>query len=96
MAIIAFLCSNRTLRVCVPWVPLERLNRNKPSKVFGPVDFPPCILQTVLPFKAGALHLEPLRLDLAEHWLQLCWPKTKQRGSRNWVKVGFIRCLGCI
>ena len=67
MAIIAFLCSNRNLRVCVPLVTLWILDLSKPSKVFGPVDFPPCILQTDLPFKAGALHLEPLRLDFAVH-----------------------------
>ncbi len=93
MAIIAFLCSNPHLYEFVFhelfW---RRLNRNKAFlKSCGPVDFPPCILQTDLPFTAGALHLKPLRLDLAEHWLQLYWPKTEQRDSRNWVKVGFIR-----
>ena len=96
MAIIAFLCARRTFRVCVACVSRARLDRISPSAVLGPVDLPPCIRHTDFPFTAGDLHLEPLRLDLAAHWLQLCWPKTKQRGSRNWVKVGFIRSLGCI
>ena len=96
IAIIAFLCARRTLRVCVECFNLARLDRISPSAVLGPVDFPPCILQTDLPFTAGARQRTPLRLDLALHWLQLCWPKTKQRDSRNWVKVGFIRRLGCI
>ena len=90
---IATLCARRIFLDAAPWTNLAVPESIRPSCVLGPVDFPPCILQTDLPFKAGALHLEPLRLDLAVHWLQLCRPKTKMRGSRNWVKVGFMRSL---
>ena len=94
--IIAILCARRMFLVAAPCTNLALMERLRPSSVLGPVDFPPCILQTDLPFTAGARQRLPLRLDFAVHWLQLCWPKTEQRGSRNWVKLGFIRSLGCI
>jgi hypothetical protein len=62
---IAWMRSVRMERVSRPWIVLASPQRCRPSSVFGPVDLPPCVLQTFFPFRAGARHCCFVRFDLA-------------------------------
>ncbi len=57
--------SFRVSRVSRPCFRLAVLALSFPASVRGPVDSPPCVRQTALPFIAGALHLCRLRFDIA-------------------------------
>ncbi len=68
------LLSARISRVSRPWIVLASAERCRPSLVFAPVDNPPCVRQTALPFMAGARHCCWLRLDVALHCRQVIFP----------------------
>ncbi len=72
--------SIRALRDSPPWIVLASAQRCRPSGVLGPVDAPPCVLQTRLPFIAGFLHWDRLCLLCAWHWLQQTLPPN----VKNW------------
>lgn len=52
-----------------------------PCSVFGPVDFPPCVAHTRLPFIAGAPHLNFVRLLRAPQRRHRIRPRASKRKS---------------
>jgi hypothetical protein len=61
-------------RVSLPWTVFASAHRLRPCSVFGPVDLPPWVLHTSLPFIAGALHWTPVRREWALHCLHMIRP----------------------
>ena len=57
--------ATRMALVSLPWTVLASAQRCGPASVLGPVEAPPCVLHTFLPFMAALRHWAPLRFDLA-------------------------------
>jgi len=60
----ARLRSVRASRVSRPWIVLASAQRSRPASVLQPVESPPWVRQTFLPFIAGALHICRLRFEV--------------------------------
>ena len=79
----AWLRSARMERVSRPWTVFASAQRSRPASVLGPVDLPPCVLQTLLPFRAGAAHWSFVRLDLAwQRWHVMRPPRVRMVCSK--------------